>query len=164
MSYYKHTGLLALSVILAQLLVTSAEAQTCKAIHADLVETLTLEGCDPGLSYCFIGSVNGNHGLRGVTHFKDDSTATGPVTALEGFISYSGSFQYRTGHGTLDVRETGVTNTSTGLPQSGAVTAYQQILGGTGEYEGATGFLFVNGRNTDGVIETRVFGELCLSK
>lgn len=164
MSRLKFTGLMALGVVLAQLLAVTAEAQDCKAIHADLIETRTTEGCDAGLSSCFIGAVNGNHGLRGVTHFKADSWNYPPSTALAGFISYSGPFQYRTATGTLDMRETGVSNTGTGLPQSGAVTAYQQVVGGTGEYEGATGFLFVSGRNTNGVIETQVFGELCLSR
>ncbi|HEX6928478.1 MAG TPA: hypothetical protein VF267_04470 [Gammaproteobacteria bacterium] len=164
MSHLKSTGLMLLGVVFAQLLAAPAQAQVCKAIHADLVEVRTTEGCDPGLAFCFIGAINGNHGLRGVTHFRGDSGAAGPSTGLPGFISYSGPFQYRTAAGVLDVRETGVTNTSTGLPQSGAVTAYQQILGGTGEYEGATGFLFVSGRNTDGVIETRIFGELCFAQ
>ena len=48
------------------------------------------------------------------------------------------------------------------LPQSGAVTAYQQVIGGTGRFAGATGFLFVSGRNVDNTIETTVTGELCL--
>ena len=59
------------------------------------------------------------------------------------------------------MRETGVTNTSSGLPQSGAVTAYQQVTGGTGIFAGASGFLFVSGRRVGNVIETTVSGELC---
>jgi hypothetical protein len=135
----------------------------CKAIHADLVETRVTTGCNPGLASCFIGEVSGNHGLRGTTHFRGDSGAAGPSTGSPGFISYSGPFQYRTATGNLDMRETGVTNTSTGLPQSGAVTAYQQVVGGTGEYAGATGFLYVSGRNVNNVIETVIHGELCLA-
>lgn len=138
-----------------------ARAGDCKAIHADLVEVRATAGCDAGLSSCFLGEVNGNHGLRGSTHFRADSAAAGPSTGSPGFISYSGVFQYRTAGGTLSMRETGVTNSSTGQPQSGAVTAYQQVVGGSGEYEGASGFFFVSGRNVDNTIETVVFGELC---
>ena len=141
-----------------------AHAGQCKAIHADLIELRATTGCNPGLSSCFLGEVSGNHGLRGTTHFRADSGAAGPATGLAGFVSYSGPFQYRTAGGTLDMREVGVSNTGTGAPQSGAVTAYQQVLGGSGEYAGATGHLFVSGRNVAGVIETVVFGELCFAQ
>lgn len=153
-----------LALAVASLVSGVANAQTCKSIHADLVEVRSTQGCDPGLAFCFLGEVNGNHGLRGTTHFKGDSGAAGPATGTTGFISYSGPFEYRTATGNLDMRETGVTNTSAGLPQSGIVTAYQQVVGGTGEYEGATGYLFVSGRNVNNVIETFLVGEICLNQ
>lgn len=156
-------GLLVLGFAAVSLpLAAQANEARCKAIHADLIEIRSTTGCNPGLGACFLGEVNGNHGLRGTTHFYGDSGAAGPATGLSGFISYSGPFEYRTARGNLQMRETGVTNTSTGLPQSGAVTAYQQVMGGTGVYEGATGFLFVSGRNVNNVIETTVMGELCV--
>ncbi len=142
---------------------TAAAAPECKSVHANLVEVKVTEGCDAGLADCFLGEITGNHGLRGVTHFKADSAAAGPRTGSSGFWSYSGPFQYRTAEGNLDMRETGVTNLSSGLPQSGAVTAYQQIVGGTGLFEGATGFLFVSGRNISNVVETTVSGEICFA-
>lgn len=138
-----------------------ASAGACKSIRADLVEIPSTTGCDPGLPSCFLGEVNGNHGIRGVTHFRADSVAAGPSTALPGFISYSGLFEYRTRDGVIRTREQGVTNVQAGQPQSGAVTGYQQISGGTGAFEGATGFFFVSGRNTDDVIQARITGELC---
>jgi hypothetical protein len=143
-------------------LTARANDPVCKAIQAELIEIRVTEGCDAGLSSCFLGEVDGNHGLRGTTHFRGDSGAAGPATGLTGFISYSGPFQYRTATGNLDMRETGVTNTSTGLPQSGSVTAYQQVMNGTGEYAGASGYLFVSGRNVGGVIRTSITGELCV--
>ena len=139
-----------------------ANEPVCKAVHADLIEVRVTQGCNPGLSSCFLGEVDGNHGLRGTTHFRGDSSAAGPALGLAGFISYSGPFQYRTATGTLDMRETGITNTLAGVPQSGAVTAYQQVVGGSGSFEGASGHLFVSGRNVDNVIVTRVSGELCV--
>lgn len=165
MTNRKSIYLLAFSLAACQLSVSAqANDANCKSILADLVEVRATQGCNPGLSVCFLGEVEGNHGLRGTTHFRGDSGAAGPATGSAGFISYSGPFQYRTATGNIDMRETGVTNTSSGLPQSGAVTAYQQVVGGSGEYQGATGYLFVSGRNVGGVISTRVFGELCLAQ
>ena len=158
----KLTPLLAIALTAALPFAASANDPVCKAIHADLVEIRTTEGCNPGLSSCFLGEVDGNHGLRGTTHFRGDSSAAGPATGLAGFISYSGPFQYRTATGNLDMRETGITNTSSGTLQSGRVTAYQQVVGGTGEFEGATGFLFVSGQNVSNVIHTTIHGELCV--
>ena len=134
----------------------------CKNIHADLAEDRSTTGCKPGHAVCFLGEVDGNHGLRGTTYFRGDSSAAGPSTGLQGFVSYSGVFEYTTDRGTLVTRETGVTNTSTGLPQSGAVTAYQQIQEATGEFAGATGYFFVSGFNSGGHVVTKVSGQVCL--
>lgn len=137
-------------------------ATECKSVHATMEEMRTTTGCNPGLSACFLGVVEGDHGLRGTTHFASDShVPTSPPTS-PGFIIYSGPFQYRTATGTLEMRETGVTNGTIGLPSSGAVTAYQQIVSGTGEFEGVTGHFFVSGRRVSGVITTQLRGEICL--
>jgi hypothetical protein len=139
-----------------------AGATECKAVHASLDEVRSTTGCNPGLGACFLGVVEGDHGLRGTTHFASDSfVPTSPATS-PGFIIYSGPFEYRTAGGTLTMRETGVSNGTTGLPSSGAVTAYQQIVSGTGDFAGATGHFFVSGRRVSGVVVTRLTGEICL--
>ena len=140
----------------------AAADSKCKSIHADLVEDRSTTACKPGHAVCFLGEVDGNHGLRGTTYFRGDSSAAGPSTGLQGFVSYSGAFEYTTDRGTLATRETGVTNTSTGLPQSGAVTAYQQIQDATGEFAGATGYFFVSGFSHSGHVVTTVAGEVCM--
>jgi len=139
----------------------TARDPKCKSIHADLVEDRSTTACRAGHATCFLGEVDGNHGLRGTTYFHADSSAAGPATGLQGFISYSGAFEYATADGTLATRETGVTNTSTGLPQSGAVTAYQQIQDATGEFAGATGYFFVSGFSHSGHVVTQVTGQVC---
>ncbi|UXI68824.1 hypothetical protein [Tahibacter amnicola] len=138
----------------------AAPHSRCRVIHAELVESSSTTGCLPPATSCFLGVVDGNHGLRGVTHFAADSARAGPPTSPD-FISYSGLFHYTTARGTLRTRETGVTNPGSGQPQSGAVTAYQQLEEGTGDYAGYTGYFFVSGRRVDDVITTRVTGELC---
>ena len=134
---------------------------SCKAIHATLVEDRTTTGCKPGQSFCFVGVVDGNQGLRGATNFKGDSSVpTGPATSPN-FRIYSGPFEYTTATGTLLMRSTGVTHVVPNLPDSGAVTEYQHVQSGTGEYAGVTGYLFVSGFNRDNHLETFVNGQLC---
>jgi hypothetical protein len=66
-------------------------------------------------------------------------------------------FQYLLTGGTLTMRETGVVG-------RGAVTAYQEITGGTGDFAGATGYFFVSGFLLPGgtTISTQIEGHLCL--
>ena len=118
-------------------------------------------GCEPPSTSCYLGEVDGNHGLRGKTRFDADSGAAGPSTS-PGFISYSGKFEYFTDRGTLILRETGVFNTTQGNIESGATTAFQKVTDATGELSGATGYLFVSGFNMGGHVVTRLTGRLCL--
>lgn len=153
------TAMLTCLLVLAS---APSHATECKSVQATMDEVRTTTGCNPGLSACFLGVVDGNHGLRGTTHFASDSfVETRPATS-PGFLIYSGPFEYRTATGTLTMRETGVSNSTTGQPSSGAVTAYQQIMSGTGEFEGATGHFFVSGRRASGVVSTQLSGEICL--
>ena len=153
----KSAPLLCLPLLLASAPLFATE---CKPIHASLEESRFTAGCNPGLGACFLGVVDGNHELRGTTHFAADSAvSTSPATS-PGFIIYSGPFEYRTAAGNLHMRETGVTG-ATGAT-TGAVTAYQQVVSGTGGFEGATGYLFVSGLRASGVITTQVSGEICL--
>jgi len=134
-----------------------AWAGECKKIHADLVEYSTTEGCNPGLSSCFLGMVDGNHGLTGTTHFRGDSSVPESPATSPNFIIYSGPFEYRTEHGTLTMRETGATTRG----PNGVVTAYQEIVGATGRFAGASGHFFVSGTKEGGMVTTFVNGEVC---
>jgi hypothetical protein len=129
-------------------------------VHGDLVEVRSTVGCKPEHSFCFLGEVGGNHGLRGTTYFRGDSGAAGPSTS-PGFISYSGQFEYITDRGMLVMRETGVVNQTQGNPESGVVTAYQKIVDATGDFIGVTGYFFVSGFNRNQRITTQVTGEIC---
>jgi hypothetical protein len=133
---------------------------SCKPVQADLVEDGGTVGCKPGHASCFLGHVDGNHGLRGTTYFRADGVERGPATSPQ-FISYSGIFEYTTDRGMLVARETGVVNQTVGNPSSGAVTAHQQITSTTGEFSGVTGHFFVSGFSIGGHVVTRVTGELC---
>lgn len=132
----------------------AAHAGECKAVHASLVETRSTEGCTAPATVCFFGQVEGNHGVRGTTYFSSDSARVGPSTSPS-FFSYSGEFHYSLEGGTLTMRETGVSG-------PGPVTAYQEILDGTGAFAGATGYFFVSGfKIPGGTISTQIDGEIC---
>lgn len=135
--------------------------QKCKAVHADLVEIRSTVGCKPGDTSCFLGEVDGNHGLRGTTYFKGEAGASFPDGAPT-FQSYVGNFEYTTASGTLTMREMGLSEPSANnLPEGGVVNAFQRIVGGTGEFAGATGYLFVSGFNRNGRVVTAVHGAIC---
>ena len=129
--------------------------RTCKRVHADLLEQRTTTNCRPGHPVCFLGEVDGNHGLRGTTYFRPES-ATPPIPTAPAFVGYGGTFEYTIGGGAIVARESGVTSTAVGV-----VTAYQQIIAGTGDFAGVTGHFFVSGSNNGQEVVTRVTGEIC---
>ena len=131
------------------------EGRTCKRVHADLVEQLSTTNCRPSHPVCFLGEVDGNHGLRGTTYFRAES-ATAPIPTSPAFVGYGGTFEYTTGRGTIVARESGVTSTSVGV-----VTAHQQIIEGSGDFAGVTGHFFVSGSNNGQEVVTTVTGEVC---
>lgn len=136
--------------------VLAQDGQTkCKPVHADLVENRSTVGCKPSHPSCFLGQVDGNHGLRGTTYFRGDS-ATAPIPTSPEFRGYSGVFEYVTERGTLVARESGVVSSTQRV-----VTAHQKITNATGEFEGVTGYFFVSGYNDGQVVVTKVTGEIC---
>ncbi len=144
-------------VMSALVLAPAAWAGECKQVHGDLIERDATEGCLNPARPCFLGELDANHGLRGVTHFQGQE-GRAALTNAPGWITYTGLFHYTLEKGTLVAREVGVTSNS-------FVTAHHQILEGTGELAGATGYLFVSGIHTGdsaGTIITRVTGEICL--
>src|SRR5262245_19962602 len=141
-----------------------APAATCKQIHADLVESRSTTECKPGHPVCFLGEVDGNQGLRGTTYFRGEQGALFAPSAPT-FRSYVGSFEYTTATGTLTMREMGLTEPfDASHPESAVTNAFQRILSGTGEFEGATGYLFVSGFNRNNRVVTAIQGEICVPK
>ena len=161
---YFHTAMAGAMVGLLAITARAQEGpapQTCKAIHADLLETRSTVGCKPEHSFCFLGEVDGNHGLRGTTYFKGEDSALFPASAPT-FRSYVGNFEYTTPTGTLTMREMGLSEPSANTTaDGGVVNAIQRIASGSGEFAGATGYLFVSGFNRSGQVTTTVHGEIC---
>ena len=139
-----------------------AAAARCKAVHGDLVEAPSTTGCKPEHTSCFLGEVDANHGLRGTTYFRGDAGSVAFPPGAPTFRAYTGNFEYITQHGTLVMKEVGMTEPFTASnPLSGVVNAYQRVVSGTGEFEGATGYLFVSGFNRNQRVVTKLYGEIC---
>src|SRR4029453_580053 len=75
------TGGMALALLSVASVAAAQDSPSCKAVHADLVEDFSTQGCEPPSTACFLGEVDGNHGLRGTTRFDSDSGAAGPSTS-----------------------------------------------------------------------------------
>lgn len=156
MRRFQYTALLtALLVPHSSGAVSQNVTMKCKPVHADLVEHRSTEGCKPSHPSCFLGEVDGNHGLRGTTYFRADSV-TAPIQTSPAFVGYSGVFEYVTDRGSLIARESGVSS-----PAQNVVTAYQRITDATGDFLGATGYFFVSGSNNGQQVVTKVTGEVC---
>lgn len=155
-------GSLSVLAIVAVRFATADDAapSRCQRVQAQLVEDRTTTGCRPGDSVCFLGQVT-NHWLHASTYFVGTSSADPASTAAPGWRTYAGVFDYITADGTIHTRETGVTHPAAGHLETGAVTAHQQIIGGTGAYAGATGHFFVSGFNIGGHVTTELIGEVC---
>ncbi len=147
-----------LSLLMLVSVAGPAFAGECKKIHATIVDAQVTEGCTSPNGFCAAGTAEGNHELNGTTYFVLDGAVRGPATA-PGSVATSGILVYTTDHGTLTVRESGLS----GLRESGKgyFTAFQQVLAGTGDYEGATGHLWVLGQVLENHFDSEVIGVIC---
>jgi hypothetical protein len=137
-------------------------AARCKRIHGDLVEVPSTVGCKPEHTSCFLGEVDANHGLRGTTYFKGDAGSSITYPTAPTFRGYTGNFEYITARGTLMMKEVGTTEPfNASNPETGVVNAFQRVVAGTDDFEGATGYLFVSGFNRNQRIVTTVHGVIC---
>jgi hypothetical protein len=132
----------------------------CLRIRAVIVDSSAPAGCTSPFHFCALGTIQGNHGLRGITYFVLDGVAPPPATA-PGFVMTSGTVVITTPHGTLVGRQTG-TSKLVGRPSNGFLAEVQEISSGTGRFAGATGVLYLNGVDVNSVFTSQVSGELCL--
>lgn len=150
---------LCVSVLAASPALAGAEDDgNCKKIHAKIVDVQVTEGCTSPNRFCAEGTVEGNHGLNGTTYFRMDSVVRGPA-AVPGSVATSGVLVYTTKHGTLTVRESGLSTIRVG--DETFFTAFQEVLEGTGDYEGATGHMWLAGQRFPEHFEADVNGVLC---
>jgi len=134
--------------------------QNCRAVHALIIDKSAPVNCASPYFFCAAGTVDGNLGLDGTTYFVLDGAVAPPATA-PGFGVTSGLLVYTTRHGTLTVRETGVSKL-TGQPSNGFLTSLQEVIGGTGRFAGASGTLYNRAVDVNSLFYSRISGKLCL--
>lgn len=132
----------------------------CEQIDATIYDKVVSEGCPPPSEACVVGTVRGEHGFKGTTVFVLGSRADAPSTS-PGYRAVSGTITYTFEDGsTLTALETSIGNvdTATGLGHAGGT---QEFTGGTGRYEGATGFTYLDQHFEVDHFVTQIRGEVC---
>jgi hypothetical protein len=135
----------------------------CEQIDATIYDKVVTEGCPPPAQACVIGTARGKHGFDAKTVFVLGSRADPPSTS-PGYRAVSGTITYTFKDGaTLTALETSIgnVNTTTGLGHAGGT---QEFTGGTGRYEGATGFTYLSQHFETDHFVTRIQGEACRAK
>lgn len=130
----------------------------CRPLRGVIVDSQVSDGCTSPNGFCAAGTVDANQGFNGTTYFVMDGAVRGPATA-PGTLATSGLLTYTLRHGSLVVRESGLSGLRVGT--DGYFAAFQQIQSGTGRYEGATGYLYVLGQALPDHFEAEIQGELC---
>lgn len=126
-----------------------AHAGSCKEVHADFSSYLNPDGSADG-------TIHGNHGLSGTTHF----VGTAPFTPVSPYaVSYAGLLTIETPSGSLSTDGAGV---FTPVP-GGSGAQFDTVVGGTGDFQGATGTLYFNFtvRSDFSGFDAQVSGTIC---
>ncbi len=133
----------------------SAEAWAgCKKVQGHVEETAVPCASGPGL--CTVGPVNG--GIQGEYRFTLLS-ASGTSTHTPSVVHFVGASVIATAKGDLHFSESGALDTA----PPGHFVDLQTIIGGTGDFEGASGQLMLSGTFdlASGYGTSRFHGEIC---
>ena len=117
------------------------------------------EGCESAVGLCTAGVTSGHKLLAGTQGFvaEEMASAAGLAGEEESVLSYNGTVRIVTPRGTLLAQDVGVFDTAEGLFASRSL-----ILGGTGIFRGASGYLLQNGVGFSS-FHTDLRGEVCLA-
>lgn len=141
----------------------SQGGQVCKRLNARLMTVAVTDGCLSPVNFCAEGLITGDGLIQGRTF----ATVLGLIESV-GFpgiepattMGYVGDRLIETRNGNLNLRFTGVFDTA-----RGEFSELERVLvaGGTGEFEGATGTVYLTGRsNAEGnAFVGRITGKIC---
>ncbi len=144
-----------------------AVADDCSRVRANIETTITTESCTSPVGMCAVGEVTKSRLIGGTTFFTglglgggavgEESVVT-PAAEAGSTMTYAGKFVITTDAGTLTLKDVGVYDTA-GRP----FAEFQRIIGGTGQFENATGVLFSYGMaREDGTgFRGRLRGTIC---
>lgn len=130
----------------------------CFKVNGTLTSTITQGPCESPVGVCTTGEFKGDGRLNGRTRFVADAMQPAAPTDEPTTLSYSGLLTIHTRAGTLTTRDTGILDTVNGL-----VAARDIVVGGTGIFEGATGYILFQGTGTSTFVN-EASGEICLQR
>lgn len=143
---------LALGSIVAQ---PASAAPVCRPV-AGLVDIIANEpACGSAISLCANATLRGS--LRAHSDFIGTSSVPTVDTAATGVVLLTGDNVFHTADGDFFTKDAIVLNTT----GDGEFTEIDTIVGGTGRYAGATGYLIASGTFVQGVGSGVYAGKVC---
>lgn len=135
--------------------------QPCKKVHGHITTQVTTENCNSPVLLCTTGTVTGGGPLNGASTFTTLGLA--PAAGLapvvpDSTLSYTGSLTLTTRHGQLSITDVGL------LEQSSLrFTELDNVVSGSGEFDGQSGHWFISGFVTGGGtgFDGEIEGDLC---
>ena len=138
----------------------AAASATCKHVQGSLRETLVTSPCASLVGLCTVAQLIGN--LRGEAHFtassfipSADTPNTGTIFATGDNLIVNAQFEGR--RGTVATKSAAAFR-----PGSGDLVDLQTIIGGTGDFAGATGTIHTSGNFIGTSGESTFEGTVCL--
>lgn len=137
-----------------------AANDSCRSLSAGLEASLSFEGCDSPLGLCTTGQVRGAR-VNGVTRFVFVGIALAagmPGVEADSTLSYNGRLLIDDARrGTLASSNVGLLDNARGM-----FTEIVRVEGGTGDFAGLSGTLFLIGSvSVTGGFTGELRGELC---
>lgn len=129
----------------------------CKRVRARVtLQASATNDCESPIDLCATGSLRGD--LAGTSSFIGTSSTGTADTPTTGVVLLTGDNRIETNDGVLLTKDAIVLKTT----GAGEFAEVDEIVGGSGEYEGASGTLTATGTFANGVGEGVLSGEVCV--
>ena len=149
---------LALVLALAPLAAAPAAAEPrCKKVHSHLFLEATAPTCGSAIDLCAKATLRGGT-LRAETEFVGTSFLPTVDTPTSAVVVLTGDNTFHTRQGDFYTKDAIVLSTV----GAGEFAEVDTVIGGTGEWAGATGTLTATGTFANGVGEGVIQGEICV--
>ena len=146
----------ALVLALAALAVAPASATpSCNKVVWRVTLEATANSCGSAIGLCAKGNLFGN--VRGTSDFVGTSFLPTVDTATTGVVVVTGDNVIHTSRGDVQTKDSIVLSTV----GKGEFAEVDTVVGGTGDYLGATGVVTATGTFLNGVGEGITLGEIC---
>jgi len=125
---------LSLAALATLLAAGSAHAGECQAVRARLEAATFTDGCKSPVGLCVAGTIQGSDGLGGTLLATVETLVP---TAHDGRYAFTETLVVTTARGALTFSSTGIFDAV-----NGRVSELHEVSGGTGDFTGASGYLF----------------------